>query len=259
MPKINTNLQWASNEPEKEFGVIVGCNWGMEIMLPFWWENYIKENNFPVTFFDFGMSKKASDWCSTRGSIIQLNLPFSLYSKRIKSPAKWERKLRHLGKYNTALFRRLSWFKKSFVYLNTPYQNTIWLDLDCQVNCDLKELFLYTENPSGLALAEENKKKWNRKAAEGWCVSMTHTYNSGVLTYKFGCKILEDWTHAVINSDQLYLGDQDVLDAVIAKSTIKPQILPNTFNWRVNDMGNNAHAQIIHYSGTARKNLINVF
>ncbi len=253
MLKINPSLKWSTTPPKEKRGIIVGCNAGMERLLPWWWENYNKTNTFPVTFFDFGMSKKALKWCSERGTTVQLKLPFSLFAKRLKCPEIWEKEMRRFGKYNTAQYRRLSWFKKTFVYLNTPYQQTIWMDLDCQVNENLEELFLYSDHPSQMAIANERHNKWKMKTEEGWKASVDNAYNSGVISYRHGCQIIEDWTLAVINSDNFYLGDQDLLCNVIEKSSVKPNILPNSFNWIVNEHKQNPHAHILHYAGKARK------
>lgn len=258
MQKINPALKWENNTPIEDYGVIVGCNAGMETLLPWWWEHYTKNAAFPVTFFDIGMSKSASRWCSERGTVIQLNLPLSLFSRRLKCPDIWEHEMRRFGKYNTAQYRRLSWFKKSFSYLSTPYTHTIWLDLDCRVNCNLEELYLYADHPSGIAIAKESDNKWEMKTTEGWKASTAEAYNSGVIAYQHGCQIIEKWTNAVINSDNLYLGDQDLLCAVIEKSSPKPNKLPISFNWTVNDHGENMHAQIIHFAGRAKKKIFSL-
>ena len=50
-----------------ECGVVVGSDIGSEWMLEWWFNNYSKHNDFPVTFVDYGMSLEASRWCEERG------------------------------------------------------------------------------------------------------------------------------------------------------------------------------------------------
>lgn len=48
-------------------GVIIGCTQILERHLPWWWINYRLHNDNPVTFFDFGMSPPAKEWCKKKG------------------------------------------------------------------------------------------------------------------------------------------------------------------------------------------------
>lgn len=60
------------NEP---FGILVGSNARQEWLLSWWWENYRRHNNDPVSFVDFGLSAEKKEWCKERGRLISLRMP----------------------------------------------------------------------------------------------------------------------------------------------------------------------------------------
>jgi hypothetical protein len=252
----NAKLKWDTSIPERENGIIVGCDQGMEIMLPWWWNHYCQSNELPVAFFDLGMSKEAARWCAERGILKRLHLPFPLFAKRMITPHIWEKEMRKSGCYHLMQYKRLAWFKKALVFLHTPFQHTIWLDIDCQVNCQLEEMIANSYHPSGLSLAKGNANKKKIKLLVGWDVAKQTHYNSGVIVYRHGSPLIEKWTRAVVESDSLCLGDQDILELTVEAEKEKPLLLPDTYNWRVADMGINPHAHIIHYAGKARTSLL---
>ncbi len=225
-------------------GILVGCDETQEWLLSWWWEHFTAHNNIPVTFIDFGMSKASLSWCASKGDVIPLSsslipsVKTSLSEKRI---AEWE------NQYGKEVWQaRCTWFKKPEALLLTPYEKTLWIDLDCEVLGSLEPLFAYADGTAELAIAREPNKGFDHEHI---------TYNSGVIAYHSASSLVKKWAEQVPSTTALYLGDQDLLSALIA--TEKPKIyeLPPEYNWRMSQ-GLNLNALIIHWAGTWGKTYI---
>ena len=218
-------------------GIIVGCDQSQEWLLPWWWDHFSKQNRYPVTFIDFGMSAEKKRWCHKRGELISLNMSDVFVRDRdevaIALSEAWEQ---HYGKDFWGA--RKAWFRKPFACLHTPYERSIWLDLDCQVIGSLAKLFDACDHPSGLALCLD-------KNAPG--------YNSGVIVFRKNAPMLQEWAKQSLEKNSLFRGDQDLLTDLIGKRAIGE--LPITYNWPFN-YGANPDALIIHWIGATGKEIL---
>lgn len=211
-------------------GVVVGCDAAQEWLLPMWWSKYSETNNYPVTFVDFGMSSAAFQWCKERGNGVVLNRSADFLSEVSSEKAgKWE------GLYKDEIWDlRKQWFKKPFALLLSPYERTVWLDLDCEVLADLSELFEMDLGKEKLALAKE---------LEG--------YNSGVIAYEKGAYLIQQWADYAITENKEYMGDQNLLSDLILKQKKEVLELPEIYNWRIyanRDAVLHPNAKIIHWA-----------
>jgi hypothetical protein len=195
-------------------GIIVGCDLFQEWLLPWWWENYRRHNRYPIAFFDFGLSERMKAWCRERGEFIKL--PGILIKDREEVPPalvhEWE------SLYGDAFWNcREAWFKKPLACLGSPFERSVWLDLDCEVLGPLAFLFQACLHPSGLALAKD------QTAA---------TYNSGVIAFQNGCSLVEEWADQSVEKADAFRGDQDLLSHIIADKKASICELPSTYNWK---------------------------
>lgn len=78
-------IEWAPNLEAPE-GIIVGCDWKMQTMIPWWWKHYRKHNNHPVAFIDFGLSEAMHRFLKTKGRVIKLWIPKYLLKNRYTIP-----------------------------------------------------------------------------------------------------------------------------------------------------------------------------
>lgn len=194
-------------------GVIVGSDQNQEWLLSWWWENYRKWNSYPVAFIDFGLSAKGKAWCQEKGIRIPLLMDdlFISDAEEISSPLteSWE------NKYGTQFWTsRKSWFKKPFACLKTPFQKTVWLDLDCEILRPLDSLFSYCDG--GIALAKDMGAP---------------TYNSGVIPFQKDHPLLHEWARRSLDQNCFYRGDQDLLSAIIEEKRCSVPELPSIYNW----------------------------
>ena len=156
------STDWKENKPKILNGIIVGCDEKQEWMLPWWWLNFSSNNSFPVAFVDFGLSESAKAWCAAHGTLISLQTPTHFVAERNDVDpslvALWELLIH--GKQ--LWYLRKSWFKKPLALMQTPFQNTLWIDVDCQITGALDEVFTISAD---MALSKGTRKKENKQTS----------------------------------------------------------------------------------------------
>jgi len=226
---------------KEEDGIIVGSDQTQEWLLPWWWKNFSRHNQLPVTFIDFGLSAEKREWCRKRGELLPLSLT-TLYVKEREeiAPAlvgKWEER------YGDFFWvARKGWFKKPFACLQSPYRRTVWLDLDCEVLGPLNELFNACEHPSGIALAKDRAPP----------PSPFPIYNSGVIVFQKDLSLLQEWAKQSLKNNGAFRGDQDLLSKILFDQNLPIYELPFIYNWNVG-YGVNGETVICHWIGEAAK------
>lgn len=213
-----------------EKGVLVATDQYMEWLLPWWWENYSYTNVLPVAFVDLGMSEEKRNWCQSRGEVLTVEIQ-EREEKEVASMEEWEKS--YGSTYRQA---RRAWFQKPKACLLSPFQETIWLDLDCEVLRDISPLFsLLPEHKEIGAVLE--------RIEEGRCL-----YNGGVIVFRRGSSILDQWAALAATQADQYWGDDRILSHVIAQHVDLFTVLPEHYNWRLSS-GIPLFATIIHWNG----------
>ncbi len=239
-PRERNNLRWRFKTPSLLEGVIVGTDQTQEWILPWWWHHYSKFNTLPVTFIDFGMTETAKAFCKERGSLVKLPIPDIFVAEKQEiddaSIHLWENTF---GK--EFWMRRNGWFKKPMACLLSPYQKSIWIDLDCEVRGSLNPLLTYET----LALAKDIHDP----------ISERKGYNSGVIVFKHGLPLFEEWADTAFASNHLFAGDQDVLTHLIKTRGFKIDELPLIYNWS-RCSGEDPEAVVYHWHGRHGKQVI---
>ncbi len=230
-------------------GIIVGCDRNQECLLLWWWNNYSAHNRYPVAFVDFGMSKGALAWCRKRGTTIAL--PEDICPLQPLSPEEKQRLTPHFGKepwlYRGALF------KKAFACLRAPFPHSCWIDLDCEIRGSLEPLFAHKRD---IALVREPDIAQEGYARDGFLLPDEVIYNSGVIAFRQGCAILEQWAALSLEKNNQFITDQEVLSRAIYLYRPSHTALPATYNWK-RSSGLNNDALILHYaSGHWKRELI---
>lgn len=232
-------------------GVIVGCTQDQEKFLPWWWMNFRLFNNYPVTFIDFGdMSAIARKWCRQRGSLLSLDLSDTFIArKEAIDPALvkiWE-------KMNTDVWRvRLAWFKKPFALLQSPYEKTVWLDLDCQTKGSIQPLFNEYLNNAEFAISREPESYQKINQERGILLPEEIMYNSGVTAFRHNSKIIQEWAKEALERSHLFYGDQQLLSRILFTSKLPFAVIPDIYNSFVLD-GINPKAIILHWYGSSKE------
>lgn len=235
-------------------GIVVAATHHLEWILPWWWMNYRAHNDWPVAFFDLGMTEKAKRWCAERGQLLSMTLSDGLvFEKEAVDPVlakKWEQVIGS-GVWDI----RKHWFKKPFVLTRSPFVQSIWIDLDCEVRCCLSPLFSYSENGAKVAVAREAEPFQIGWQALGFSLPGEINYNTAVVVYHHQAPILDKWVHEVITRHHLYMSDQEALSRILFLEQLAFYELSAEYNWD-RGLGPNSDARIFHWHGQKGKEMI---
>lgn len=230
-------------------GVLVATDQNTEWLLPWWWGRYSASNSFPVAFVDFGMSEEKKLWCKERGTLIPLEkvpvekqVPQELYTE-------WQQ-VYGMSYANS----RKAWFKKPLACTLSPFEKTIWLDLDCEVLDHIGSLFDLLKEGKEIAVAAGSLAyipKGLEKAVEADCVCC-----SGVIVFCKESLIIQKWAERAFSESDQHWGDDSLLSVIISESPEVVEELSKIYNWRVSREGLPLSAKIIHWCGEWGKECI---
>lgn len=239
--------EWNSNPSSFKDGIIVGCSAEQEMLLSWWWMNFRLHNNHPVTFVNFGnMSSIAQQWCADRGELVTIEVPDNLVTPKERIDPQlvqlWDSIHRDMW------IIREQWFKKPFALLKSPYERTLWLDLDCQVRGSLSPLFSTCENPAGIAMAKEADWQQTLNLSRKMILPGQQVFNSGVICYKRHSPVITELAKEAPLQNHLYFGDQHLLIHLLYASNLEFSTFSSLYNWSVHE-GLNMQAVILHWMG----------
>lgn len=220
-------------------GVVVAADLTQEWLLPWWWENYSLYNDFPVTFVDLGLSNPMKEWCKEKGNYVKLPISGVFVTEKENLEPDF---VAFLEEYcgNKFWKSRSAWFRKPLACLQSPYEKSLWLDLDCEIKGPLKELFSYCDHPSGLSIVRETLR--NGKVS----------LNTGVVAFQKGTALIREWAALCFTEHLNHQGDQDVLDTLHQKNNLDIGEIPPKYNC-ICFYGVDPNAVILHWQGSHGK------
>jgi hypothetical protein len=226
-------------------GILVASDYKIEWLLPWWWKYYARYNDYPVAFVDLGMSPKMLKWCQKRGRVISLTCPqdFIQKKKAVSSELAEVWQATYKGDVWQA---REAWFKKPLACLQTPFDLTVWMDIDCEVCGSLEPLFEEWEEGIELALVRDE-----RNVEE-------HNYSSGVILFSKKAPFLKAWAEACLADNGKYMGDQNALTELILTKKVSFKELNSIYNW-IMYQGYNVAAIVAHWGSSWGKEYIQKF
>ena len=233
-------------------GILVASDEKSEWLLPWWWARYSRRNALPVCFVDLGLSHFGRTFCKEKGLLCPLNIeqPCALKEQLPQlQAARWE------TIYGKELWEmRPAWFKKPHALDQTPFEKTLWLDLDCEVLGPLEPLFERYQSDA-FVIAPETEGAFLAEEAKGELLPGEVLYNSGVILYHKQSPIIEALkTAAPLRSSEVW-GDQQLLSRIVHEQQFPITPLDENYNWRM-ARGLNIHAVIIHWVGNWGKKYI---
>ncbi len=227
-------------------GILVAADEKLEWLLPWWWARYSAHNSLPVAFIDLGMSHFGKTFCEEKGEVIPLDMQLP-FAKRPEETEKWETLF---GK--EVWENRKMWAKKPFAFLSTPFNKTLWLDLDCEVLQPLESLF---ELSGACYLVKDPDSSHERERGLGAIGEDEILYNTGVVLYAHGISLIEKWAEAILLEKEQFCSDQHVISKLIHTNQYPVETLHENYNWRMTQ-GLNINAVIIHWVGSWGKKYI---
>lgn len=179
------------------------------------------------------MSKRATAWCKKRGEVRGCLAP-PASKKILKHREDWEERC---GEGVWAM--RPIWLQKPRACFESPFKESLWIDLDCEIRGPLDPLFEALSD-ADLAVARDAVQR------ESFVV-----YNSGVIAFR-KCAIIDRWIDQIQSQPDEFLSDQDYLSRAIALHRPKCVELPSIYNWSCM-RGESGEAAIVHYLGAKGK------
>lgn len=213
---------------QKEKGILTASDQNQEWILPWWWHHYHAHNEFEVTFVDLGMSKKAYAWCKERGNVITLKKEKPFVKSKEEIPTALVKKWTSHQK-NLSWSYREQFFLKPLALAQTPYQKTIWLDLDCEIKIPLDPLFDFTQNPAQMAVCLDPSISW--KAKKKWTSKKEIPINSGVIVYEKSSSIIKKFATLAKTDNAHFFGDQDLLGHILYEKQMPFKLLDMKYNY----------------------------
>ena len=193
-------------------GVMVATDSTLEWMLPWWLYHFKKHVDLPIAFVDLGMTEEKKAFCKHHGTLISIEpKQFPFDPNRIKELT--DASVFHLSNLNEFLLKRNAWLLKPFACLASPFETTLWLDIDCEILQPIDNLFL----SDGFVCLKENDDSLNFYINRGIIPKMSACYNSGLILYDKNHPLLFAWAKELEENPGYYLGDQDALSAIIEK------------------------------------------
>jgi hypothetical protein len=230
--------------PKEKRGVLCGAEKTQEWMLPWWWSRYIEFNHLPVTFFDFGMTEDMRAWCQKRGEVITLDMDTSFVRPRKEIDPDLAKQWEHYHEWKV-WDKRHAWFKKPFAFLNSSYEQGLWIDLDCEILGPLEHLFSQCTKACQIALVREYASDHLPK------FDPSIRYNGGVIVFQHGAQIIEKWAETSVTLNHRFVGDDNVLSFLINQHQLDVVELPDIYNWRM-VLGINLDAVVIHWVSSSK-------
>ena len=232
-------------------GVLTGADENQEWMLINWWDHYTKTNTHPVTFINFGMTKSARLWCEKRGTVFDFQIPASLLAQKEDIPpitAKfWDRI------YSGNVWQaRQAWFSKPFTLIQTPYEKSIWVDLDCEIRQPLDELFPLLDTQIGFAISPTTASFQKFSRIMGLHQLDEKTYNTGVVAFKYHSPVMQKWVENTYKRNKEFMGDENVLNRTIHEEKFVIIELPLSYNWPF-FLGEDPDVKVVHFCANQGK------
>ena len=235
--------KWYAQRYRGGDGILIGSDSTQEWLLPWWHQNYIRHNSHPITWIDFGLTPEMHAWCKKRGNVIVIRIADIFVAPQEELSADcyslWEERF---GKAFWSC--RDVWFKKPAAFLQTPYERTIWIDADCEIKGSIAPLFDLCNPPIPFAM-----RSTPHRSPAGDLI-----YNSGVVPYRWGLLLMEKWVEMAFESNNSFMGDQDILSQIIADDKIPIREIPDTYHRFRNEPEEGAI--LIHWTGANGKKVI---
>ena len=155
---------------------LTGVDINHEWMLPWWVDNIKKYNSTDIMICDYGMSAKMSEWAQSNSNYF---LKYPVHNK-------------------------CAWFYKVQSLFDSPYEQTCWLDADCQVLTNIECIFNFCEKDKvGLTKDPIRGPDW-------WA--------TGVILIEGLSILLQDWNSECLKANTR--GDQEALYELLEKNSI---------------------------------------
>lgn len=207
----------------------------MEQFLPWWLMHLREQSDLPVLFADFGMSPEGRKFCEEKGELVPMPAPDFVVQRKDVSLARallWE------TVFTPEFWRaRRAWFLKPFALLASPFDRSLWIDIDCEVRESLGPLFQGTH----IAMTYDQGTSYHER---GLLSPGAPSYSTGVIGVSHGDPLIVTWAERCMKENHLFLNEQLLLSQMVGEI----HLLPQRYNWHMR-MEGCPDIAIAHYGG----------
>lgn len=216
------DIQASNKSTPLSKGVLLLADSELEWLIPWWFRCFEKTNpNLPVSVSDFGLSEKTIQWLQDK------NIPI-------------------IPKTNNFPKLRITCFYKPFAITASPYEITIFSNLDCEIRKNISDMFSWAEH--GLVLGNDLYPMGNNRK-----LFREHQYyNSGLICLLQNNPTIAQWCSKSKELHELLRSDQEILNLVIYESEATVVELPPHFHQLRVD-GDHEKAVVMHWTGSPGK------
>ena len=196
------------------------------------------------------MSKSARNWCETKGTVLTAS---DQLLKQITQAQKEKWQDLHPDEiWND----RAIWFKKPLFLSMTPFEHSVWIDVDAEVKNPLTPLFDYLKD-SHFAVCQDVPRGIAVRREKGLLLTDENAFLTGVIAYHSTSPLLKKWTENCLTRNDVFFSEQDALNRTIYEEKIPLEILPSGFNYApCTDCPLPENLVIYHHPFTVGKNQI---
>ena len=187
---MNKIVPLTPSTPKKRRGLLTGCDQTQEWMLKWWLHHAKKQTDLPLSVIDFGMSESAKAYVKNQAHLIDGQpalAPFKRSSKYL-FPKNWSLKWQ-----KEASFQRPFYFAKILATADSPYDESLWVDLDCKIIDNPIGAFAYMDDRYGASMALDTPDTANKWQAYRFIKPKSIAYQAGVIPFTKTSSLMETW------------------------------------------------------------------
>lgn len=201
--------RWATEPPRGARGIVVGADEKQAWMLPWFVDNLRRSGcRLPLAITDFGLADQWRRRAREHALVFDPHGPASI----------------------------AGWHLKPFALLRSPWRDSLWLDLDCQVLSDPTEII---DAGVSFGLTRDPHAKLSRP--NGWA--------TGVVVARRSEPVVEAWARSVAAGT--HRGDQEALDAL--RDSVEPRTVELPRRYQRLRLDGPAHLDDVIYHWTGAK------
>ena len=200
---------------------LTGVDTTHEWMLKWWYKRLVAKNpDIHVTICDFGMSPRVQAWAKTHADC------FLEYPKHHKC----------------------AWFYKTQAMLDSKYEYTCWMDVDCEVLRPVTDLFNYVQDGK-IGLTVDVIREAHKWPGQWWA--------TGLNVIKGYSDLLNDW-HSIAKKAKVR-GDQEALHQLITNNPNRSNEIvkiPLEYQWlrlQLQKGEDSPNKRVVHWTGPVGK------
>lgn len=205
-----------SKHKQEQRGVVILASRSVENLLPWWQKHFRKYSSLPVALFDLGLSEEGRIFGASFATLYPMKTSLDFISPR-KDVDPNKRKYWESHWSKDLWEKRNAWFAKPFILMESPFKETLLIDLDCRIQKDPSPLFDYLSHPSGFTIVKHQFR-------EGFY------HNSGVCGAKRGSPIPWLWAQECLARSHEHMGDEDAIHRLIIEEKLDLSFFPLAYN-----------------------------